>query len=138
MTDYLLIDYNKLGNQKRLESYGIGKKRKMQKKKKNKFEELIPKNKEMDYQTFLKTKYWLLVSKHVKNLFNNKCAKCSHNKHLQVHHKKYPKRFTEHLNIKLLECLCSKCHNLEHGILSVEMSSEIEELNSKFLYSVLS
>lgn len=98
---------------------------------------LVPSNKEMPYQQFLLTKYWKYVSETVKIRANKACEKCGEKKHLHVHHKKYPERFTEHRNMKLLQCLCSRCHAVEHGLrLPREYENELQNMENRFAFLV--
>lgn len=96
-------------------------------------EELIPSKRDMSYKQFLKTRYWRYVSRVVKNRSGNKCKKCGKSGNLNVHHTKYPIRFTEHANMRLLQCLCQRCHGVEHGLcLPIEAELEMIELDSRF------
>lgn len=98
---------------------------------------LIPQNRKMDYNKFLNTRYWKFVSKRIKSFANNTCTVCKRTGKMQVHHTKYPVRFTEHLNMNLLQCICARCHAEEHGLLlPIAMGKEIEELDKAFFNAI--
>ena len=71
----------------------------------------------MPYKDYLKTPLWRIVSSRVK-FRKGKCDICDATKDLEIHHKTY-----EHLGIEFLfpedlACLCHKCHDLEHKLMS--------------------
>ena len=67
------------------------------------------------YDHYLETEYWSRVQAKALVAANFKCQQCSSTSKLQVHHKKYCKRFTELDNMHLLEVLCKQCHDGEHS-----------------------
>jgi 5-methylcytosine-specific restriction endonuclease McrA len=67
------------------------------------------------YQDFLSTDYWQRARQIVMSRANCRCEGCGClSSRLEVHHKKYPKRGTEHLNPHLMEALCRSCHENSH------------------------
>ena len=66
------------------------------------------------YSAYLESSYWRGVHAQAVARAGGKC-KCGEADHLQVHHKKYCKRYTEHLNMDLLEVVCPSCHAQAHG-----------------------
>lgn len=66
------------------------------------------------YSVYLETDYWRRVRGQAMHAANHQC-KCGETEKLQVHHKKYCARYTEHLNMNLLEVVCSRCHAQAHG-----------------------
>lgn len=69
------------------------------------------------YQEFLSSDFWLhLRARRIKK-DGCKCAKCPKTTNLQVHHKKYPKRW-EDTRLRHLITLCESCHEIAHGFKS--------------------
>jgi 5-methylcytosine-specific restriction endonuclease McrA len=67
------------------------------------------------YQSFLQTDYWQQARSLAIQRANGRCEACGClSTRLEVHHKRYPKRGTEHLNQHLLEALCRSCHEQSH------------------------
>jgi hypothetical protein len=94
-------------------------------------------DKPMTYQQFLETDYWKLVSKQVKRYAGNKCKNCGSCANLHTHHLKYPKRFTEHKRLGYLQCLCSHCHAVEHGLaIPRECEAQLKEMDNRFTFFV--
>lgn len=70
----------------------------------------------LDYQEFLKTPYWRVVSFFVKSRYKWMCANCRSRNSLAVHHKSYKNHGMEHRFWDTdLVCLCSSCHSKEHS-----------------------
>jgi 5-methylcytosine-specific restriction endonuclease McrA len=68
-----------------------------------------------NYQDFLSTDYWQRARQVVISRANGRCEGCGClSSRLEVHHKKYPRRGTEHLNPHLMEALCRSCHENSH------------------------
>lgn len=67
------------------------------------------------YRNYLESEYWLKVRAAVYKRANGKCEGCGRNIcNLQVHHKSYPRRYTELNNLHLLILLCESCHKQAH------------------------
>jgi 5-methylcytosine-specific restriction endonuclease McrA len=66
------------------------------------------------YDSFLESDYWTRVRAAMFLKHNAKCQVCGAIDKLQVHHKSYPKRYTELQNLHLLELLCESCHHQSH------------------------
>jgi len=66
------------------------------------------------YDNYLETDYWQKVRQQALIRFDSKCQQCGSTEKLQVHHKAYPKRYTELDNMHLLQVLCEQCHHDEH------------------------
>ena len=66
------------------------------------------------YDCFLESNYWAKVRAAMMLKHNCKCQSCGAIDKLQVHHKSYPKRYTELQNLHLLELLCDSCHSQSH------------------------
>jgi len=66
------------------------------------------------YLAYLESSYWKQVRAQALSDAGNQCG-CGQTEALQVHHKKYCARYTEHLNMHLLEVVCPKCHAQSHG-----------------------
>jgi hypothetical protein len=66
------------------------------------------------YGAFLESDYWQAIREKAMAAACYKCVSCGATENLQVHHKKYFQRFTEHLNMRHLEVLCNSCHELSH------------------------
>lgn len=66
------------------------------------------------YDGFLESDYWARVRAAMMIKHNCKCQSCGAIDNLQVHHKSYPKRYTELQNLHLLELLCKSCHHQSH------------------------
>lgn len=67
------------------------------------------------YRNYLESEYWQKVKEAVHKRANGKCEGCGWNTcNLQVHHKSYPRRYTELNNLHLLILLCESCHKQAH------------------------
>jgi len=66
------------------------------------------------YDDYLNTDYWARVKAAMMSKHNCTCQSCGATDNLQVHHKSYPKRYTELQNLHLLELLCNSCHCQSH------------------------
>ena len=69
---------------------------------------------EREYQWFLRTRYWFIISCEVKSRAGGRCSICGKNKHLQTHHRSYEHHWDEHRHFEDLICLCSGCHGKFH------------------------
>lgn len=69
---------------------------------------------EMDYQQFLNTGYWKILSAHIKAKNNHSCQLCGAKTNLEVHHITYEHRGCESAYQDDLACLCHNCHAKEH------------------------
>lgn len=68
------------------------------------------------YDRYLMTPFWRSISKIVKDMAINRCVVCDSPDKLNAHHRKYPNRGYEILNIsRYLTCLCEVCHSKFHG-----------------------
>lgn len=73
----------------------------------------------MSYKDFLKTTYWLIISRIVKEKHRYRCSKCDSSSKLNVHHVSYEDHGLEHIKEvrdKCLICLCAHCHRKIHKI----------------------
>jgi 5-methylcytosine-specific restriction endonuclease McrA len=66
------------------------------------------------YDDFLESDYWAKVRAAMMAKHDCKCQSCGAIDKLQVHHKSYPKRYTELHNLHMLELLCQTCHHQSH------------------------
>ena len=66
------------------------------------------------YKAYLLTDYWSKVRRQKIQAAKHKCESCGCEDRLEVHHKKYPARYTEASNLHMLKVLCARCHRLEH------------------------
>jgi len=66
------------------------------------------------YDDFLASDYWARVRTAMLIKHNGMCQSCGAISNLQVHHKSYPKRYTELQNLDMLELLCQACHHQSH------------------------
>lgn len=89
----------------------------------------------MQYDIFLKTLYWYIISEHIKINNNNKCEfGIEHdNTYLNVHHSTYSIHGKEITNMKYLKCLCFNCHQKLHGY-----NNNLKSVNDNdFMLSIL-
>jgi len=68
----------------------------------------------MDYQSFLRTPYWIAISFQVKRKASFQCQMCSSENKLHAHHSNYKIHGKEHRHINQITCLCSDCHEHFH------------------------
>jgi 5-methylcytosine-specific restriction endonuclease McrA len=66
------------------------------------------------YDDYLCSDYWERVRAAMFAKHNGRCQACGKEYGLQVHHKTYPRRFTELQNLHMLELLCDQCHHQSH------------------------
>jgi 5-methylcytosine-specific restriction endonuclease McrA len=66
------------------------------------------------YDEYLASDYWQKVRSAMMARHGGKCQSCGATDNLQVHHKDYPKRYTELQNLHMLELLCQSCHLQSH------------------------
>lgn len=67
------------------------------------------------YKEYLQSPLWKIISSKVKWNANYRCEKCGSTKNLVTHHTSYEFKGVEFLAFHTLQCLCSKCHEKEHG-----------------------
>lgn len=67
----------------------------------------------LKYDEFLKTKYWMAISRMVKDAAGE-CEECGATDNLHVHHLTYDNHGNEHNNLGDLKCLCRDCHLKAH------------------------
>lgn len=68
------------------------------------------------YSAFLESDYWQRVRNAVLKRARLCCEGCGRlSDHLEVHHKRYPRRGTELENLHMLEALCHTCHEAFHS-----------------------
>jgi len=70
----------------------------------------------MDYDDFMKTRYWRLVAQQVKHDAGWRCQLCGSKHGLVAHHDGYRHHGYEMYHLHDLECLCQECHERLHGI----------------------
>ena len=68
---------------------------------------------EINYQEYLKTKYWKKVRKAMHKTIGRKCELCGSDMFIDVHHFNYGNVGKETLND--LACLCRSCHETIHA-----------------------
>lgn len=68
----------------------------------------------LNYEDFLHTLYWCVISSYVKFTSNKKCKVCGKDKDLHVHHMTYKNHGDEAHHLEDLVCLCAECHQKEH------------------------
>ena len=68
----------------------------------------------IDYNIYLKTNFWKLISMYKKNISGNKCNLCSSTKFLETHHNTYINYGKELNHLNDLIVLCKDCHNKFH------------------------
>ena len=66
---------------------------------------------QLSYQAYLTTDYWVKTCHKKLTQVGNRCEACGSEDQLQVHHKLYPRRYTEANNMHLLQVLCSDCNH---------------------------
>ena len=92
----------------------------------------------LTYQEQLQHSLWKEKSKYIKEQRNNKCEKCGSDKFLQTHHKYYEdKKLAWEYPDEAFECLCGRCHALEHGIDLDEVRKKWVEDNSVSMDNVV-
>jgi hypothetical protein len=87
-----------------------------------------PPSRKLEYWEFLQTSYWFGIKDLVLRRDKHKCIACGSKKSLQVHHKVYTHRFSEHKHLDDLETLCGDCHKFVHSIDEKQMIEQ--HLNS--------
>jgi hypothetical protein len=92
------------------------KKRKNKKVKIDVWQILLLRCKGLDYNCFLKSKYWQRIKKIILKRDNYKCTVCGADKNLQIHHSTYKYHLAEHKHLNTLLTLCEKCHYGLHCI----------------------
>jgi hypothetical protein len=71
-------------------------------------------HKQDSYAAYLLTDYWGETRHKKLKQVGNRCEACGSEDQLQIHHKRYPARYTEANNLHLLQVLCSDCHHEQH------------------------
>jgi hypothetical protein len=69
----------------------------------------------MNYNDYLLTDYWKMVSQAVKARAGYRCQICNSGLDLQAHHRTYEHRGNEINHLDDLTCLCRRCHAVFHG-----------------------
>lgn len=67
----------------------------------------------MNYQDFLYSVYWVIVRNEVKKR-DKQCMICGNKHSLIAHHTTYSIRGEEHNNLDKIITMCSKCHKKHH------------------------
>ena len=67
----------------------------------------------LKYDEFLKTRYWMSISRFVREKAG-KCDECGSTENLHVHHTTYDHHGCEHQHLEDLKCLCKDCHLKAH------------------------
>lgn len=70
----------------------------------------------MDYDDFMKTRYWQLVAQQVKHDAGWRCEDCGSRHGLVAHHDDYKRHGYEMYHVAELHCLCQTCHERRHGL----------------------
>lgn len=71
----------------------------------------------MAYDEYLHTPYWIIISRFMKVINNYTCQICGRTHSMNVHHKTYRCIGYEYLDLeKKLMCVCSSCHEKIHNI----------------------
>ena len=79
----------------------------------------------MNYKRYIRTLYWGIIRGWMTSQ-TPRCAQCGNPGRLQIHHKTYDHRGSEHLNLQDLEVICSLCHKSEHDLTSPEEEKKID------------
>jgi len=66
---------------------------------------------------FITSKQWLLITEFIKEKYNYKCAECSNDENLQIHHIK-PLCSGGNNDYNNLILLCQNCHIKSHKVIS--------------------
>ena len=74
-------------------------------------------NRRKAYREFLKTEFWINISKFKRSQVGM-CESCGSPEHLQCHHKFYRENWFD-TRLEDLVVLCRSCHRKEHGITRV-------------------
>lgn len=85
---------------------------------------------EINYQEYLKTKYWKKVRKVMHKTIGRKCELCGSDMFIDVHHFNYNNVGKETLND--LTCLCRSCHGIIHAYGSTFFTGEFITNRKKF------
>lgn len=64
----------------------------------------------LEYEIYLSSEKWRIITEQVKDRDGRKCAMCGSTEELQVHHKTYEHIFHEEDHLDDLITLCKKCH----------------------------
>lgn len=83
------------------------------------------------YRDYLQTDHWKALRDSVVERDGGKCVVCDSADRIQVHHKRYRKRFEDSLPGDL-ETLCRKCHGLEHGYGITDFELKCHEIHGYF------
>lgn len=82
----------------------------------------------VDYVAYMRSKWWRDRSKQAKRDVGWRCQQCGVKGYLETHHKHY--RTLGREEKEDLEVLCTKCHDLRHGIFEeiAEMDRRISDI----------
>lgn len=72
--------------------------------------------KAMSYKNYLRSNYWKRVKRLIQKKYKFTCQICGGHSSLEVHHKRYVTRGTEHKDLSCLTLLCGLCHMETHEI----------------------
>jgi 5-methylcytosine-specific restriction endonuclease McrA len=87
--------------------------------------------KTMDYDEFLLTVYWKIITAYLFMKRGKECGECHRRSHVDVHHKTYDHHGVEHEYLEDLCLRCKECHNKIHA----PMNNQINELLKKLVTS---
>lgn len=76
--------------------------------------EAVQKHNCMNYDQYLKTPLWRIISNKVKYNAHFKCERCGSPNNLETHHNSYEFKGVEFLKFEDLSCLCHSCHQQLH------------------------
>ena len=71
-------------------------------------------HKQDSYAAYLLTDYWDKTKHKKLRQAGYHCEICGSEDQLQIHHKRYIRRYTEADNLHVLQALCSNCHHNQH------------------------
>lgn len=87
----------------------------------------MPKNKPMDYKTFMNSNEWRVQSHRVRKRDNDTCQLCGcKDKQMHAHHLKYLDDFTK-VDDKDIITLCIECHRNLHNA-KIELKNSLAEV----------
>jgi 5-methylcytosine-specific restriction endonuclease McrA len=61
------------------------------------------------HRAHLRSSRWAAIRAECKRRAGWRCTKCGSTRHLQAHHHRYPKRWTDD-SVENVVCLCERCH----------------------------
>lgn len=75
---------------------------------------IIKYTKELSYDEFLRTPYWMAIAEYIKYRANFRCQMCNSDENLITHHRTYKHHGDEIHHMEDLICICRDCHEKYH------------------------